>query len=76
MLCHLESTLQVHQLLAAGFIVCRYDSDINFSELVGSLAFDSDSNLSLSTDHHNIDTDSSLESFISLGSLCKLTPLA
>ena len=25
---------------------------------------------------HNIDTDSSLESFISLGNLCKLTPPA
>ena len=31
----------------------------------------SDSNLSNSTDDHNIDTDSSLESFTSLGNLCK-----
>ena len=46
------------------------------SKLVGCLAFDSDSNLSQSTDDYNIDTDSSLESFISLGNLCKLTPPA
>ena len=39
------------------------------------MEFDSDSNPSHSTDDHNIDTDSSLESFISLGNLCKLTPL-
>ena len=57
-------------------IVCRFDSDTKFSELVDYLAFDSHSNLSLSTDDHNIDTDSSLESFISLENLCKLTPLA
>ena len=47
-----------------------------FSELVDCLAFKSDSNLSLSTDEYNIDTENSLESFISLGNLCKLTPLA
>ena len=48
-----------------------------FSLLVGCLHFDSDGNLSHSTDdHHDIDTDSSLESFISLGNLCKLTPPA
>ena len=40
------------------------------------MAFDSDSNLSHSTVDHNIGTDSSLESFISLGNLCKLSPLA
>ena len=67
--------LQVHKVLAASFIVCRF-LDQNYSEIVGSLAFDSDSNLSLSTDDHNIDTDSSLDSFISLVSLCKLTLLA
>ena len=56
--------------------LCRFDLDKKFSDLVGCLAFDSDSNLSLSTDDHNIDTDSSLESFISLGHLCKFTPPA
>ena len=61
------------QVLAAGFIVCRFDLDKKFSELLGYLAFDSNSNLSHSTDDYTID---SLESFISLGSLCKLTPLA
>ena len=56
----------MHQvLLAAGRLVC-----------LGCLASDSDSNLSHNTDDHNIDTDSSLESFISLGNLYKLTPLA
>ena len=49
--------------------------DKKFSELVGCLAFDSDSNLSLSTDDHNTDTDSSLEFFICLGNSCNLTPL-
>ena len=39
-------------------------------------AFDSDSNVSHSTDDHGIDTDGSIESFISLGNFCKLTPLA
>ena len=65
----------VHQVLAVGFVVCRFDLDKKFSELVGCLAFDSDSNLTVSTDDHNINTDSSLETFISLGNLCKLTPL-
>ena len=32
--------------------------------------------MSNSTDDYNIDTDSSLEYFISLGNLCKLTPAA
>ena len=68
--------LQVHQVLAAGFIVCRFDLDKKFSELVGCLTFESDSNLSHSTDDHNIDTDDILESFVSLGNLCKLTPPA
>ena len=68
--------LQVHQVLAAGFIVCRFDLDKKFSELVGCLAFESYSNLSYSTDDHNIDTDNILESFVSLGNLCKLTPPA
>ena len=68
--------LQVYQVLAAGFIVCRFLFDKKFSELVGCLAIASYSNLLLSTDDHNIDTDSSLESFISLGNLCILTPLA
>ena len=45
------------------------------SELVDCMAFDCDSSLSHSTDDHNIDTDSSLEYFVSLGNLCKLTPL-
>ena len=62
--------------MAAGFIVCRFDLDKMFSELVGCLVFDSDSNLSHSTHDHNIDTDSSLESFIFGVNLCKLTPLA
>ena len=53
-------------MLAPGFVVCRFDLDKKFSESVGCLAFDSDSILSHSTDDHNIDTDSSLESFISL----------
>ena len=66
---HLECMLQVHQVLAAGFIFCRFDLDKKFSELIGCPAFDSDSNLSLCTNDHNIDTDSSLESFISLGNL-------
>ena len=44
-------------------LACRFDLDKKFSELVGCLTFDSDSNLSLSTDDHNIDTDGSLESF-------------
>ena len=44
-----EYHLQVYQVLAAGFIVCRFDLDKKFSELVGCLAFDSDSNLSHST---------------------------
>ena len=61
--------LQVHQVLAAGFIVCRFDLDKKFSELVGCLAFESDSNLSHSTDDHNIDTDNSLESFCFFGEL-------
>ena len=68
--------LQVHQVLAAGFVVCRFDLDRKFSELVGCLAFKSNSNLSHSTDDHNIDTDNILESFVSLGNLCKLTPPA
>ena len=50
-------------MLAAGFIVCRFYFDKKFSELVGCLSFGSDSNLLLSTDDHNIDTDSSLESY-------------
>ena len=54
-------------------IVCRFDLDKKFSELVGCLAFDSDSNLSHSTDDRNTDTESSLESLISLGNICKLT---
>ena len=58
------------------FVACRFDLDKKFNELVGCLAFDSDWNLSLSTDDHDIDTDSSLESLISFGNLCKLTPLA
>ena len=66
----------MHQVLVTGFIVGTFDLDKKFSELVGCLAFDSDSNLSPSKDDHKIDTDSSLESFISLGNLCKLTPLA
>ena len=57
-------------------LVCRFDLDQKFSELVGCLAFDSDAKLSHSTDDHNIDIDSSLESFISLRNLCKLTPPA
>ena len=61
---HLGSMLLV---LAAGFIVCKFDLDKKFSELLGCLAFDSDNNLSHSTDDHNIDTDSSLESFILWG---------
>ena len=52
--------LQVHQL-EAGFVVSRFDLDKKLSELVGCLAFNNDSNLS--------HTDSSLESFISLGNL-------
>ena len=48
------------QLLAAGFVSCRYDLDKKFSELVACLSFDSGSNLSHSTDDYNIDTDSSL----------------
>ena len=56
---------QVHQVLAAGFVVCRFYLDKKFSELVGCLAFGRDSNMSLSTDDHNMDTDISLESFIS-----------
>ena len=69
--------LQVHQVLEVDFVVCRFDLDKKkFSELVGCLAFDSDSNLSHSTDDHNVDTDGNLESFISLGNLCKLTPPA
>ena len=58
--------LQVHLVLAAGFIVCRFDLDKMDSELVGSLAFDS-TYLTITLTL----TDSSLESFISLGSLCK-----
>ena len=55
--------LQVHQVLAAGFTVCRFDLYTKkVKELAGCLANDSDSNLSYSTDDHNIDTDSSLES--------------
>ena len=38
------------------FIVCRFELDKKFSELVGCLAFDNSSNLSLSVDNHNIDT--------------------
>ena len=78
----MESTIlqvpKAHWVLAAGFVVCRFDVDRKFSELVGCLATNSDSNLSHSTDDHNIDTDSScLESlFISLGNLCKLPPPA
>ena len=46
-----------------------------FSELVGCLASDGDdSNLSNSAADHNIDTDSSLESFIHLRNLCKTSP--
>ena len=52
--------LQVHQVLVVGSIVCRFDLVNKFSELVGCLAFDSDSNLSHSTDDHNIDTGKSL----------------
>ena len=48
------SMLQGHQVLAAGFVVCRFDLDKIFSELVGCLAFDNDSNLSHSTDDHDI----------------------
>ena len=55
---------QVHWALAAGFVVCRFDLDIKFSELVGCLASDSNNNLSHSTDDCNMDTDGSLESFI------------
>ena len=36
-----RSMLQVHQVLAAGFIVCRFHLDKKFSEL-GCLVFDSD----------------------------------
>ena len=43
-----------------------------FSELVGCLLFVT---CKISTEDHNVDTDSSLESFISFGNLCKLTPL-
>ena len=60
-----DSRQWLRQVLAAGFIVCRFDLDKNFSELVGCPAFDNGSNLSLSVDDHNIDTDSSLEYFIS-----------
>ena len=52
------------QVLAAGFIVCIFDLNKKFSEIIGCLAFHSESNLSLSTDDHNFGTDSSLESFI------------
>ena len=31
---------QVHYVLAASFIVCKFDLDKKFSELVGCLAFD------------------------------------
>ena len=48
----------------------RFDLDKKFRELIGCLTFDSDSHLSLSTGGHNIDTDGSLESFISLWNLC------
>ena len=61
--------LQVNQLLAAGFVVCRFDLDKKFCKLVGCLAFDSDSNLSHSTDDYNIDTDSSLRVFHFFGEL-------
>ena len=62
--------LQVHQVQAASFIVCRYDLDKKFSELVGYLAFDSDRNLSHSTDDHKLDSDGSLISFHFFGNLC------
>ena len=60
--------------MAACFVVCGFDLDKKIiSELEGCLASDSDSKLSNSIADHNIDTDSSLESFISLRNLCKLT---
>ena len=47
---HLGSMLHQVHVLVAGFIVHRFDLDKKFSESVGCLAFDSDSNLSHSTD--------------------------
>ena len=54
------SSYRVYEVLAAGYIVSRYD----FWHL----------NLSLSTDNHKIDTNTSLECLISLKNSCKLTP--
>ena len=67
--------LLVHQVLTAGFVVCRFDLDKKkLSELVRCVVADSDSNLSHSTDDHNIDTTTVL-SLSFLGELYEVKKL-
>ena len=66
-----RSMLQVHQGLAAGFILCRFDLDKKIS-LVVCLAFDSDIVTCHihSADDHNIDTDTAVLSLSFLWGAC------